>query len=125
MTRSKHNSFHASQDHPNRLSAFLKEHPDSKELLNEVKETSLNKVAKKYDVSTSTIIKWLGKEYKAGSLKRNSFKPVKCMDDNIEFESTIEAGRQYKVDSTTIANAIKTRNGYVPKIKKTFEFVKK
>lgn len=125
MTRSKHNSFHASQDHPNRLSASLKEHPISKALLDEVKETSLNKVAKKYEVSTSTVIKWLGKEYKSGSLKRNNFKPVRCIDDNIEFESTIEAGRHYKIDSTTIANAIKMRNGYVPKIKKTFEFVNK
>lgn len=125
MTRSKHNSLHASQSHPNRLSASLKDHPESSKLLDEVKSTSLNKVANKYDVSTSTVIKWLGDLYKPNSLKTNSYKPVRCIEDNLKFESIIDAGRHYKINSTTITNAIKKRSGYVPKVNKTFEFVNK
>ena len=125
MKRSEHNSFHASKDHPNRLSASLKEHPRRDVLMNEVKETSLNKVAKKYGVSTSTVIKWLDDLYKPQCLQKNSYKSVKCLEDDLSFESIIEAERHYEINSTTITNAINKRSGYVPKVNKTFEFVNK
>lgn len=125
MTRSEHNSLHASKKHPNRCSASLKYHPEKETLLHEVRQTSLNNVARKYEVSTSTVIKWLDDLYKPKCLQRNSYKPVKCLEDDLSFESTIEAGRHYKINSTTITSAIKKRNGYVPKVNKTFEFVNK
>lgn len=52
---------------------------------------------------------------------------VHCIEDGLTFETAVEAGEHYGIDSTTILEAIRgfrKRNieGYVLKINKTFAF---
>ena len=48
---------------------------------------------------------------------------IKCLEDNISFQSLREVANQYNIAGTTIARAIKSRSGYVKKINKTFQFI--
>lgn len=45
---------------------------------------------------------------------------VRCIEDNIVFESMNEASSFYNVGSSTIKRALKKRSGFVKKINKTF-----
>ena len=51
---------------------------------------------------------------------KNRKKIVKCLEDKLIFSSIASAGRYYNCSDWAIHVGINTRNGYIPKIKKTF-----